>query len=169
MRNLLSLPCKIYGIQNFPDYIFEYSFLDQSIARLLQTGTPAFNTLQNICRYCHFYFLSWFIWIDFVYGVQRKKEIGIRKVLGAPVRDIVIMLSGEFTILISNRISYCFADCMVFYASMAAAIYVSYLDGNVVFCGHHFMLIIYCMDYGGIYCNKSSNSKPCKEFENGII
>jgi ABC-type antimicrobial peptide transport system permease subunit len=33
--------------------------------------------------------------------VQRKKEIGIRKVLGAPVRDIVIMLSKEFTILIS--------------------------------------------------------------------
>ncbi len=33
-------------------------------------------------------------------AVQRKKEIGIRKVLGAPVRDIVVMLSKEFTILI---------------------------------------------------------------------
>jgi ABC-type antimicrobial peptide transport system permease subunit len=31
----------------------------------------------------------------------RTKEIGIRKVLGAPVRDIVIMLSKEFTILIA--------------------------------------------------------------------
>ncbi len=30
-------------------------------------------------------------------AVQRKKEIGIRKVLGAPVRDIVVMLSKEFT------------------------------------------------------------------------
>ncbi len=33
-------------------------------------------------------------------AVQRKKEIGIRKVLGAPVRDIVVMLSKEFTVLI---------------------------------------------------------------------
>ncbi len=33
-------------------------------------------------------------------AIQRKKEIGIRKVLGAPVRDIVVMLSKEFTILI---------------------------------------------------------------------
>ena len=33
-------------------------------------------------------------------AVQRKKEIGIRKVLGAPVRDIVVMLSKEFTMLI---------------------------------------------------------------------
>ena len=34
-------------------------------------------------------------------AVQRKKEIGIRKVLGAPVKDIVIMLSKEFSILIT--------------------------------------------------------------------
>jgi ABC-type antimicrobial peptide transport system permease subunit len=33
-------------------------------------------------------------------AVQRRKEIGIRKVLGAPVRVIVVMLSKEFSILI---------------------------------------------------------------------
>jgi putative ABC transport system permease protein len=33
-------------------------------------------------------------------AIQRKKEIGIRKVLGAPVKDIVILLSKEFTILV---------------------------------------------------------------------
>ncbi len=33
-------------------------------------------------------------------AIQRRKEIGIRKVLGAPVRDIVILLSKEFTILV---------------------------------------------------------------------
>jgi ABC-type antimicrobial peptide transport system permease subunit len=33
-------------------------------------------------------------------AIQRKKEIGIRKVLGAPVQDIVILLSKEFTILV---------------------------------------------------------------------
>ena len=34
-------------------------------------------------------------------AIQRKKEIGIRKVLGAPILDILIMLSKEFTLLIS--------------------------------------------------------------------
>ena len=33
-------------------------------------------------------------------AIRRKKEIGIRKVLGAPVTDIVILLSREFTLLI---------------------------------------------------------------------
>ncbi|GAC1309944.1 MAG: hypothetical protein NVSMB24_26300 [Mucilaginibacter sp.] len=34
-------------------------------------------------------------------AVQRKKEIGVRKVLGAPVSAILILLSREFTLLIS--------------------------------------------------------------------
>jgi ABC-type antimicrobial peptide transport system permease subunit len=33
-------------------------------------------------------------------AVQRRKEIGIRKVLGAPVRDIVIMLSKDSPFLL---------------------------------------------------------------------
>jgi putative ABC transport system permease protein len=32
--------------------------------------------------------------------VQRRKEIGVRKVLGAPVSAILILLSREFTLLI---------------------------------------------------------------------
>ena len=31
---------------------------------------------------------------------QRTKEIGIRKVLGAPVSKIILLLTGEFTLLI---------------------------------------------------------------------
>lgn len=33
--------------------------------------------------------------------VQRRKEIGIRKVLGAPVSNIILLLSREFTLLIT--------------------------------------------------------------------
>ena len=33
-------------------------------------------------------------------AVQRTKEVGIRKVLGASVRNIIYLLSKEFTILI---------------------------------------------------------------------
>ena len=85
----------------FPDYVFEYSFLDQSIADFYQQE----NQLSVL--YKIFAGIAIFISCLGLYGlisfmaVQRKKEIGIRKVLGAPVHDIVIMLSKEFTILIT--------------------------------------------------------------------
>ena len=85
----------------FPDYVYEYSFLDQSIADYYKQE----NQLSVL--YKLFSGIAIFISCLGLYGlisfmaVQRKKEIGIRKVLGAPVRDIVIMLSKEFTVLIS--------------------------------------------------------------------
>src|ERR1017187_1789295 len=87
--------------KNFPDYVFEYNFLDQSITNYYKQE----NQLSLL--YKIFSSIAIFISCLGLYGlisfmaVQRKKEIGIRKVLGAPVRDIVIMLSKEFTILIS--------------------------------------------------------------------
>jgi putative ABC transport system permease protein len=86
--------------KNFPDYVFEYNFLDRSIADYYQQE----NQLSQL--YKIFSGIAIFISCLGLYGlisfmaVQRKKEIGIRKVLGAPVKDIVIMLSREFTVLI---------------------------------------------------------------------
>ena len=95
----------IASIQNlynklFPDFIFEYNFLDQTIADYYKQE----NELSVL--YKIFSGIAIFISCLGLYGlisfmaVQRRKEIGIRKVLGAPVRDIVIMLSKEFTLLI---------------------------------------------------------------------
>jgi putative ABC transport system permease protein len=85
----------------FPEYVFEYSFLDQSIANYYKQE----NQLSQL--YQIFASIAIFISCLGLYGlisfmvVRRKKEIGIRKVLGAPVKDIVILLSKEFTILVS--------------------------------------------------------------------
>jgi ABC-type antimicrobial peptide transport system permease subunit len=85
----------------YPDYVFEYNFIDQSIADYYKQE----NQLSVL--YKIFSGIAIFISCLGLYGlisfmaVQRRKEIGIRKVLGAPVRDIVIMLSKEFTILIA--------------------------------------------------------------------
>ncbi len=85
----------------YPDYVFEYSFLDQSIADFYKQE----NQLSVL--YKIFSGIAIFISCLGLYGlisfmaIQRRKEIGIRKVLGAPVRDIVIMLSKEFTVLIT--------------------------------------------------------------------
>jgi putative ABC transport system permease protein len=87
--------------QYFPDYAFQYSFLDQDIAAFYQQE----NQLSTL--YKLFSGIAIFISCLGLYGLisftalQRNKEIGIRKVLGAPVRAIVIMLSKEFTILIT--------------------------------------------------------------------
>ena len=97
----------------FPDIIFEYSFLDQSIADYYRQE----NQLSQL--YKLFAILAIFISCLGLYGlisfmaVQRKKEIGIRKVLGAPVRGIVIMLSKEFTVLIA--IAFLIASPLVWY------------------------------------------------------
>jgi len=85
----------------FPEFIFGYNFLDQSIANAYQQE----NQLSLL--YKIFSGIAVFISCLGLYGlisfmaVQRKKEIGIRKVLGAPVIDILVMLSKEFTVLIT--------------------------------------------------------------------
>ncbi|MBS1935416.1 MAG: ABC transporter permease, partial [Bacteroidetes bacterium] len=87
--------------QNFPDFVFEYNFLDQSIASYYKQE----DQLSQL--YKIFSGIAIFISCLGLYGlisfmaVQKKKEIGIRKVLGAPVCDIVVMLSKEFTVLIA--------------------------------------------------------------------
>ncbi|MDP4284476.1 MAG: ABC transporter permease [Bacteroidota bacterium] len=85
----------------FPDYVFEYSFLDKTIADFYKQEN------QLAVLYKIFSAIAIFISCLGLYGLisfmalQRRKEISIRKVLGAPVQNIVIMLVREFTILIS--------------------------------------------------------------------
>ncbi len=84
----------------YPDYVFEYDFLDQTVAAFYRQESEM-ATLYKI-----FSGIAIFISCLGLYGLisfiaaQRKKEIGIRKVLGAPVYDIAVMLSKEFTLLI---------------------------------------------------------------------
>jgi ABC-type antimicrobial peptide transport system permease subunit len=85
----------------FPDFVFEYKFLDQSIEDYYKQENELsilFKIFSGIAIFISC--LGLYGLISFM-AVQRRKEIGIRKVLGAPVRDIVVMLSKEFTILIA--------------------------------------------------------------------
>jgi putative ABC transport system permease protein len=86
--------------QNFPDYVYEYKFLDKTIANFYKQE----NQLSML--YKIFAAVAIFISCLGLYGlvsfmaVQRTKEVGIRKVLGASARNIVYLLSKEFTLLI---------------------------------------------------------------------
>jgi len=86
--------------QNFPDYVYEYHFLDQTIDNFYRQE----NQLSML--YKMFAVIAIFISCLGLYGlvsfmaVQRTKEVGIRKVLGASAAHIVYLMSKEFTLLI---------------------------------------------------------------------
>jgi len=84
----------------FPDNMYEYQFLDDKIATFYKSE----NQLSAL--YKVFACIAIFISCLGLYGlisfmaVQRTKEVGIRKTLGASVQSIVFLFSKEFTVLI---------------------------------------------------------------------
>jgi len=84
----------------YPDFVYEYQFLDDKIASFYKQE----NQLSQL--YKIFAAIAIFISCLGLYGfvsfmaVQRTKEVGIRKVLGASVISIVYLFSKEFTVLI---------------------------------------------------------------------
>jgi putative ABC transport system permease protein len=84
----------------FPDNIYEYKFLDDKIADFYKKE----DQLSQL--YKIFAGIAIFISCLGLYGmvsfmaVQRTKEVGIRKTLGASVGNIVYLFSKEFTLLI---------------------------------------------------------------------
>ena len=83
-----------------PAYPFEYKFVDEQYARKFQNEQKI-----GLLATC-FAGLSIFISCLGLFALvaymaeTRRKEIGIRKVLGASVSDVIILLSKEFIILV---------------------------------------------------------------------
>jgi ABC-type antimicrobial peptide transport system permease subunit len=83
-----------------PAYPFDYSFIDQDLARQYK-GDRQMGSIFNL-----FALLAVFISCLGLYGLsaymaeQRTKEIGVRKVLGASLLNIVRLLSADFTRLV---------------------------------------------------------------------
>jgi ABC-type antimicrobial peptide transport system permease subunit len=87
--------------QTFPDYVFEYKFLDDKVESFYKQE----NQLSQL--YKIFAVIAIFLSCLGLYGLasfmaaQRIKEVGIRKVLGATAGNIVYLFSREFIILIT--------------------------------------------------------------------
>ncbi|MCZ6820401.1 MAG: hypothetical protein O7G31_13060, partial [Calditrichaeota bacterium] len=91
-----------------PEFPFEYYFLDESFDRTYQSE----EKLQTL--FSSFSLLSLFISCLGLFGLaafaaeQRTQEIGVRKVLGASVSELVLLLSKEFTkwVILANVIAW---------------------------------------------------------------
>lgn len=97
----------------YPDGIYEYKFLDDTIAGFYKSENQL-STLYKI-----FAGIAIFISCLGLYGlvsfmaIQRTKEVGIRKTLGASVANIVYLFSKEFTVLI--LIAFPISGCVGWY------------------------------------------------------
>ncbi|MEM6644783.1 MAG: ABC transporter permease [Bacteroidota bacterium] len=84
-----------------PEWPFEYQFLDDAVQQRYA------QDLQEATLYRSFAALALFIACLGLFGLaaftaeQRTKEIGVRKVLGASVHQIILLLSREFVVLVS--------------------------------------------------------------------
>jgi len=84
----------------YPSGIFEFNFLDQRLDALYKTEARLYS-LFKIFSVLAMLISCLGLWGLITFAAQRRiKEIGIRKVLGASVPDIVSMLTKEFVILV---------------------------------------------------------------------
>jgi ABC-type antimicrobial peptide transport system permease subunit len=84
----------------YPEKKFQYKFYDESIAKLYEKESQTAELMNTAT------FIAIFISCIGLFGLatftarQRTKEIGIRKVLGATVSNIMFMLSKDFVKLV---------------------------------------------------------------------
>lgn len=84
----------------FPNALFSHEFVDESIAELYESEGQIFHLFQIFAGIA-ILIACLGLWglINFV-TQQRTKEIGVRKIIGASIPNIVFMLSKDFIFLI---------------------------------------------------------------------
>jgi ABC-type antimicrobial peptide transport system permease subunit len=87
-------------VEQYPDQLFEYEFLDESIAQFYEAEKTMLQGIQI------FSFIAIFIGCLGLYGLvsflvaQKTKEVGIRKVMGGSISHIIWIFGKEFARLI---------------------------------------------------------------------
>ncbi len=92
----------------FSEYPFEYFFLDQDFKRLY-AKEERLSQMIGFLTYLGIFITCLGLWgLSSLSTEQRIKEIGIRKILGASVSGVILLLSKEFTkwVLAANIIAW---------------------------------------------------------------
>ncbi|MDN5289210.1 MAG: hypothetical protein JWR38_5484 [Mucilaginibacter sp.] len=84
----------------YPDHVFEYHFLDEQIADFYQKEDLLNRLIKSSAVIAIFISCLGLLGLISLLTLQRTKEIGIRKVLGASVTHITALLSVDFLKLV---------------------------------------------------------------------
>ncbi|KAA2239357.1 FtsX-like permease family protein [Chitinophaga agrisoli] len=98
---------------NFPEQIFEYQFLDERIAAYYKEERQLAHLYEIFAGIAIFLSCLGLYGLASFMAVQRVKEVGVRKVLGATPAHIVYLFSKEFILLIG--IAFIIATPLVWY------------------------------------------------------
>ena len=85
---------KVYA-SSAPDYPFEYNFLDERFDRLYRTESRQGTVLSIFSAIAIFIACLGLFGLASYTAIKRTKEIGVRKVLGSSVQNIVLLLSKD--------------------------------------------------------------------------
>ncbi len=84
----------------FPDFVYSYEFLDERIADFYAEELKMSQLFRAFAAIAIFIGCIGLLGLISFVAAQRTKEIGVRKVLGATVLDILTLFSKEFAALI---------------------------------------------------------------------
>ena len=84
-----------------PEKPFEYTFLDEDVAGQYESYTRWMNIVGISTIFAIFIACLGLFGLAGIMAVNKTKEIGIRKVLGATVANVVGLLSKEFVLIVS--------------------------------------------------------------------
>nr|WP_295927413.1 FtsX-like permease family protein [uncultured Dyadobacter sp.] len=98
----------------FPDQVFEYSFLDETLAQAYQSETRTARLIEVSTFFAVLIACMGLFGLSTFTAEQRTREIGVRKVLGASVTNIVGLLSKDFLKLV--MIAFLVASPIAWYA-----------------------------------------------------
>ena len=86
------------------NYPFSYSFLDASIAQMYESDLRWQRAMRAASFFAILIACMGLFGLSAITAVNRTKEIGIRKILGASVRDLVTMLASGFAAMVGVAI-----------------------------------------------------------------
>ena len=115
MKNISSTLQSVKTVweQTLPNFVYEYKFLDEKIAGFYKQESQLTQLYEIFASIAIFLSCLGLYGLAFFMAVQRTKEVGIRKVLGASAGKIAYLFSKEFIMLIT--IAFAIATPIAFY------------------------------------------------------